>query len=550
MFPSDAPVAPAPAPTFGRGRLVAYAFVLLIVVSLVVAPLLGDLGASLPTAPVAAAPTHGPDTVSVALGAPQTLDPAAAGDAGSTAVIGQIFEGLTTVDASLVVRPALAESWTFTDGGRTAAFTLREGLTFSDALPLTAADVKRSWMRVLDPRAPSPLASLLDEVQGAAEYTRGRGSPDAVGIEADGRTLTVHFSQPSTDFAAVAASPTLAIVPRVGTGGGAFSPGPSFVASGAYIPVEASPTTITLRANDRYWAGKPAIGTVEVVTSFGAGSPVEDFLNGSVDLTPVDSIDSAWIAWDKELGPSLREGSSLSVEYLGFDTAKPPFDDVRVRRAFAEAVDWQRVVTLGSGGQDEPATGMIPPAIPDRSPADFMPPFDPAAARALLAGAGHAGGAGLPPITLVSNGNRYADAIAAQLRENLGVSIAVETMDFNEYFDRLAVDPPPMWTVDWVADYPARTAILRLLLGSDQKNNFGRWSSGAFDAALVAGSSATDPTAAATAFDRAEGIVRDESPVVPLAYTTNYSLSRDGLLGAADNGLGFVRLAGLAWADR
>lgn len=550
MFPTNAPVTPAPAPAFGRSRLVAYAFVLLIVISLVVAPLLDDLGGTLPSAPVAAAPTHGPDMVSVALGAPQTLDPAAAGDAGSAAVIGQVFEGLTTVDSGLVVRPTLAESWRFSDGGRTAVFTLREDLTFSDGSPLTAADVKRSWMRVLDPRAPSPLASLLDEVQGAAEYTRGRGTPDTVGIEADGRTLTIHFTRPSTDFAAVTASPTLAVVPRLGTGPGAFSPGPSFVASGGYIPISASPTAITLRANDRYWAGKPAIDTVEVVTSFGAGSPTEEFQRGSVDLTPVDSIDSPWIAWDRELGPALREGSSLSVEYLGFDTAKPPFDDVRVRRAFAEAVDWNRIVALGSGGRDVPATGMIPPAIPDRSSRDFMPTFDAAKARALLAQAGHAGGLGLPPITLVTNGNRYADAIAAQLRENLDISIAVETMDFNEYFDRLATDPPPMWTVDWVADYPDRTAILRLLLGSDQKNNFGRWSSSAFDAALTEGSSATDPTAAAAAFDRAEGIVRDEAPVVPLAYTTSYWLSRDGLLGAAENGLGFIRLAGLAWADR
>ena len=107
-----------------------------------------------------------------------------------------------------------------------------------------------------------------------------------------------------------------------------------------------------------------------------------------------------------------------------------------------------------------------------------------------------------------------------------------------------------MWTVDWVADYPDRTAILRLLLGSDQKNNFGRWSSSAFDAAVTEGSSATDPTAAAAAFDRAEGIVRDEAPVISLAYTTSYWLSRDGLLGAAENGLGFIRLAGLAWTDR
>ena len=128
-------------------------------------------------------------------------------------------------------------------------------------------------------------------------------------------------------------------------------------------------------------------------------------------------------------------------------------------------------------------------------------------------------------MTFITNGNAHAEAIAAELRQNLGVDIALETMDFTQYFDRLADDPPGMWIVDWVADYPGRTAILRLLLGSDQQNNFGRWSSAAFDAALDEGSAATDPAAAASAFDRAEAIVRDEAPVVPLSYGTSYWLA-------------------------
>jgi oligopeptide transport system substrate-binding protein len=551
MLPSDAPVAPAPAPALGRARIVAVAMIALIAVSLVLGPVLADLGAAFPAAAATPTATHEPGKISIAMGSPETLDPAVAGDAGSAALIAQVFEGLTTVDADLVVRPALAESWTYTDGGRTAVFTLRDGLTFSDGTPLTAEDVKRSWLRVLDPAAPSPLASLLDEVEGAADYQRGRGSADAVGLEADGRTFTVRFARPSTDFAAVAASPTLAVVPpAAGTSPDAFSPRAGFVGSGGYLPVSVSPSFIALTANDRYWAGTPAIGTVEVVTSLDGTSPVEAFRAGDVDLTQVYSPFASWLSYDPDLGSSLREGVSVNLEYLGFDTSAPPFDDARVRQAFAKAVDWRRVVALGSDGSEAPATGMIPPAIPDRSSGDFLPAYDPDGARALLAEAGHPGGQGLPTVTFITNGNSHAAAIAAELERNLGVDIALETMDFTQYFDRLAQDPPGMWIVDWVADYPGRTAILRLLLGSDQQNNFGRWSSADFDAALDAGSAATESAGAAEAFDLAEGIVRDEAPVVPLSYGTSYWLARDGLLGAGENGLGFVRFAGLAWADR
>src|SRR5215207_7608100 len=96
----------------------------------------------------------------ILLGPPTTLDPAASGDAGSAAYTAQFFETLTTFDTDLELRPALAESWRIEDGGRRVVFHLRPDLTFSDGSPLRAADVLRSWLRIIDPAAPSPLATL------------------------------------------------------------------------------------------------------------------------------------------------------------------------------------------------------------------------------------------------------------------------------------------------------------------------------------------------------------------------------------------------------
>jgi len=117
------------------------------------------------------------------------------------------------------------------------------------------------------------------------------------------------------------------------------------------------------------------------------------------------------------------------------------------------------------------------------------------------------------------------------------------------YFDRLATEPPQMWTLGWVADYPGRNDFLGVLLQTGASNNYGRWSSSAFDAAIAEAGSATDLDDATRAYDEAEGIVRDEVPVVPLVYTAGWALSRADLLGATQNGLGIVRMAGLAWAE-
>ncbi|MCU0506446.1 MAG: hypothetical protein MUE82_11885 [Chloroflexi bacterium] len=98
MLPPDAPVTAAPAPGLGRARVVGFAVIALIVVALVLGPLLADLGAAFPA--VAASPTspRDPDRVAVAMGLPQTLDPAAAGDAGSAALIAQAFGARGRVD--------------------------------------------------------------------------------------------------------------------------------------------------------------------------------------------------------------------------------------------------------------------------------------------------------------------------------------------------------------------------------------------------------------------------------------------------------------------
>lgn len=495
---------------------------------------------------------RGADRVTrIAMSAPATIDPAAAGDAGSAAVIAQLFEGLTAIDGSLTPRPALAASWTFSDGNRTVDFALRDGLTFSDGTPLTGADVVRSWLRVIDHANPSPLASLLFDVVGVQDYVAGRSSDQStLGFSADANTVTVRFTHPAGDFPAIAASPTLAVVPPgVGRDSAALRPGTSFVASGGYVLADLSPTQFTLTPNPHYWAGPPAISEIEVATDLGGKSPVDQFLAGNLDWTPIGSSDASWIAYDRELGPDLRSSADLAVTYYGFDTLRPPFSDVRVRRAFAEAVDWKRIVGLADGSQALPATSIVPPGIPGRSETDFQPTFDPAAAKQLLAAAGYADPATFPAVTLVTTGTGYDDAVVAQLKQNLGITVRYESNDFSTFFKRLgATDGPQFWAVSWVADYPSPYDFLGLLLGSTQPNNYGRWSNAAFDAALSSASSTGDAASVRALYDKAEAMVRDEVPIVPVAYSSSDALSRAGLLGATMNGMGILRFAGLAWA--
>jgi oligopeptide transport system substrate-binding protein len=488
------------------------------------------------------------DSVRIHIGAADTLDPAAQGDIGSAAVSAQLFEGLTAFDAQLQVRPALAASWDLLDGGRRIVFHLRPNLMFSDGSPLTGDDVVRSWMRIINPDAPSPLVSLIADLQGALAYARGENSdPASVGLSANGLDVDVRLTRPATDFISIVASPTFAVLPPgVGKDPAALLPG-TFVGSGAYVLKSATDQKSTLEANEHYWAGPPAIRTVELIHSLAGGSPVTAFEAGDLDLTPISPFDATWIAYDKILGPQLRQGSSLSTSYYGFDTTRPPFDDARVRLAFAQAVDWRRIVPLADQTATV-ATSMVPPGIPGRSERDFLPTHDPGAARALLAAAGYPGGAGFPETTMLTFGWRSDRAMVTDIKRELGIQLNYET-NGGDYSARLASDPPQIWSMGWVADYPGPNDFLGILLGTGSSNNYGRWSSPAFDAAIADALANADPAAVRAAFDRAETTVRDEVPIIPLSYGLDWNLARDGLLGAGENGMGITRMAGLAWRE-
>jgi oligopeptide transport system substrate-binding protein len=322
------------------------------------------------------------------------------------------------------------------------------------------------------------------------------------------------------------------------------------VASGGYILTGRSPTELSLTANARYWGGPPALLRVTLVTDLGGQWPVDVFGAGSLDWTPVGLDDASWIGYDRDLGPQLRSSTDLLIVYYGFDTRRAPFDDPRVRRAFAQAVDWRRVVRLNDGYAAFPATGMVPPGIPGRSDADFLPAFDPAAAKRLLVEAGYADPAAFPVITLVDAGTGYDAGIIDQLRANLGITVRYEALDAADFFGRLGdADGPQFWGLGWVADYPSPDDFLGLLLGSGQANNYGGWASPPFDAAIARAVGSSDASTVRAAYDEAEAIVRDEVPVVPIAYGTSFALSRTGLLGAQMNGMGILRIAGMAWAE-
>jgi ABC-type transport system substrate-binding protein len=474
----------------------------------------------------------------------KTLDPAFISDASDVQLLLQLYAGLTRLDENGEPYPSLAEAWTISDDGRTNTFTLRDDLRYSDGSPLRAEDVRRSWLRILDPATGSTAPDVLSVIAGASERLAG-GSEAEVGIEVqDATTLIVKLRHAANYFPAIAATPTAFVVPPAADATPDWQSVDSFIGSGPYMAKSLDDTRLVLVANQEYVAGPPPIDEVDWITQTESDS-VAAYADDQVDLAGVSSFTASWMAFDPDFGPALHQAASLDVQYFGFDASRPPFDDARVRRAFALAFDRGRLVPLAEGSIGVPASSVVPPALwPDGMPAAM--PHSPKVARRLLDEAGYADRDDLGVITVADVGLGVGPAVAVW-RDELGARISVEGMDFNDYLRDLDSEPPQIFTINWIADYPSPYALYSLLLLPNAASNYGRWNDEQFVRLLEAASAAEGNGAQAAAYLAVDAYVDDQAPVIPWSYPTGWWLVRPGLRGLGNLTTGILDFGRVSW---
>ena len=482
------------------------------------------------------------------LGGPAgTLDPAFISGAADVQLLLQLYAGLTRLDETGEPYPSLAEGWRISDDGLTYEFQLRDGLQFSDGTTLVADDVRRSWLRLLDPETGATAPDVLSVVDGAPELLAGEIDEEDVGISApDDDTLVVQLRHPASYFLDIVATPATFVVPPNANATPRWQTVTDFVGSGPYVASDVDGGDLVLTANPQYVAGPPPIDEIRWVAGLDATDPVTAFSGGLIDLTQVSAGDATWIAFDTELGTRLHAAEPLVVSYFGFDTTRPPFDDARVRLAFALALDREELVALADGTSAQAAASLVPPAI---WPDGFVPELvaDPDRARQLLDDAGYEDRADLGRIVVNGSGLNVEPAVAVW-REELGADVAIENMGFGTFLAVLESHPPHLYTINWIADYTSPHALYGLLLEPGALSNYGDWRDEEFVERLEAAAAAAED-GVGRAYDAVDEYVAQQAPVIPWSYDETWWLVADGLRGLGNLTIGLLDFGRVSWEE-
>lgn len=383
---------------------------------------------------------------------------------------------------------------------------------------MTAADVVYSLERLLAPATHSPGAEFFHDVAGARAFVAGT-APHVAGLVAETpQRLTIVLERPDRLLLDELTMPFAApvdreAVERAGQGGFARAPG----GSGPFrLARWDEGRTIRLERNPHYWRpDHPRVDAVEVAVGLSDQLAWFRLQRGLLDLAAIPPAEWTRVARDARWTPLVVRGPTMRTQYLGLNCDLPPFDRVPVRQAVARAVDPGAVAALLEG-RAEAAHGILPPTMPGWDPALRLPPPDPAASRAALAGAD------VGPVTLWVQRDDAAVRIAQLIQWELhqvGVAVAVKPIEFAALID--AVRAPgrvPMFLLGWQADFPDPANFLRVLLHSEARgtNNNTFFADPAVDAILDAAERTTDPDRRLRLFHAAERRILAAAPWVPL----------------------------------
>lgn len=447
--------------------------------------------------------------------------------------------------AGAKIEAGIADLPVISADGMTYTFTLRDGVKFKGGAPITGADIKYTFERMLNPAMASPAGGFFTNIEGAPAYMAGEAD-SVTGITADGNTVTFKLTDPPASFLARLTMPFSCPVPS----GTAITPieDGSILEAGPYMVESYTPQReIVLVRNPDYPADvlgeRGALDRITIDTTIDPTQAALVIKSGEI-ATYMDLIagaDGSQALADPTLAGRVFADPIATVTFLWINTQEPPFDNVKVRQAMNYAInrnDIERV--LGGPASASVTDQILPPTMAGWKDADIYPAAgDPEKAKQLLAESGVT----LPIKTLLRTGDNnpgmtdIAQTIQAQLKAvGIDVEVAVTAGAVDYAITTTVANKTPMGVDPWYQDYPHPDDFIGVLLDGSRITPTNNQNRAMFNEPTINDrihelSASLDPSTEAAWNDLDVQIMRDYAPWVPLVNSVRVTIVAEGYCG-------------------
>ena len=470
---------------------------------------------------------------------PQDLDPhSTAGGEPEHKVMMALLEGLTGQDPQdLHPVPGMADRWDISDDRLIYTFHLRTNGFWSNGEPVTAQDFVGSFERMLMPELASEYSYMLFPMTNAEEFTTGKiKNFEEVGAKAlDARTLQITLRSPTPYFLSILSHnswfpvhlPTVKKFGGIADRGNRWTLPGNFVGNGPFILKEWKMNSyIMVEKNPWYWdAANVKLNRIYFYPTESIDAEERAFRAGMLHITK--DVPSTKIEVYKKNHPEqIRAEPILSTYFYRFNVMKPPLNDKRVRQALVMAVDREAIVKYVTRGGQVPAYFYTPPntgGYTCRSKIDG----NVEKARRLLAEAGYPDGKNFPEMNILINTHEAHKAIAEAIQQmwmkNLNVRVSIRNEEWKVFLDSTHRLNYQIARAGWNGDYLDPNTFLDMFI-TDGGNNDTGWSNKEYDRLIQEAALAVDPKERLKIFQKAEAILLDEVPILPLYFYTRPTL--------------------------
>ncbi|WP_106496069.1 peptide ABC transporter substrate-binding protein [Lentibacillus sp. Marseille-P4043] len=489
---------------------------------------------------------------------PTSLNPPIGFDSVSWNVLNNLMEGLTRLGQDDTPEAAIAEDWDVSDDGKTYTFHLRENANWSNGDPVTASDFEYAWKQLLDPETGSPAAFLGYFIEGGEAFNNGEGSADDIMVTAkDEKTLEVTLTAPTGFFLHVISNPAFFPVnEQVATDNPEwFADADSFVSNGPFkMETWEHDSKIVMVKNDQYWDKDTVkLDKVDWAMVPETNTEYQMFQSDELDMTEIPS----------DMAEQLIDGDDVVIEdqaglyFYRFNVNEEPFQNKKIRKAFAMAINQQDIVDFVTKNKEEAATGFVSPGFTDPSGTDFREAngaqveFNPEAAKTLLEeGMKEEGYDELPPVTLSYNTDESHKAIAETMQnmfsENLGIDVTLENTEWNVFLEDQKGLKHQLSRSSFLFDYGDPVNFLESFITGSTMNRTG-WSNEEYDKLIEKAKTETDEAKRWEYMYEAEELLAEEMPIFPIHYYNQVYIYKDNISGVVRHPVGYLELK---WADK